>query len=148
MHERGFNIAYYLEFYAPNILERAMDGLHGEPRAFFDGLTQGQIQGQKELNAQKEKDVANDKEKEDKNNRTDEREREAAYKEKLEREKRAEELMKDIWNEHPNAKEENLKPETEKNLYREEKSDDLRVESRMKEIEEIRGEQGKEMERG
>lgn len=80
--EKGYNMAYYLEQYAPDILKRAMKGLHGEPKEFFEGLVQGQKEGQRAMKDM-EQQLEKEKDKEDLERQRIEREREAAYNDKL-----------------------------------------------------------------
>ena len=52
MYMKGFNAGFYLDFYAPNILERILRGLKGRPNKFFLGMEAGQKQSKKEIEEQ------------------------------------------------------------------------------------------------
>lgn len=82
--EKGYNMAYYLEQYAPDILKRAMKGLNGEPKEFFQGLELGQKDGRKAIREQDKKQQA-EKDKQDLERQRIERDREATYKDKLQK---------------------------------------------------------------
>jgi hypothetical protein len=98
MYEKGFNTGFYLDFYAPNILAQVLKGLNGSKDEFFSGMRDGQAQNRLEMAQQKEKDIKADKEKEDMHRRTDEREREAAYRDKIKLESEAKEGSMDEQN--------------------------------------------------
>ncbi|MBL7799815.1 MAG: hypothetical protein JNL95_03740 [Chitinophagales bacterium] len=82
--EKGYNMAYYLEQYAPDILKRAMKGLNGEPKEFFQGLELGQKDGRKAIREQDKKQQA-EKDKQDLERQRIDRDREATYKDKLQK---------------------------------------------------------------
>lgn len=82
MFERGYNLAFYLSEYAPQILARAMRGLKGEPKEFFEGLREGKAHSERLRGADERKQ----KEKDDKEYWKDyrnEKDKEARYQEKL-----------------------------------------------------------------
>lgn len=82
--EKGYNMAYYLEQYAPDILKRAMKGLNGEPKEFFQGLELGQKDGRKAIREQDKKQQT-EKDKQDLERQRIDRDREATYKDKLQK---------------------------------------------------------------
>ncbi|MBS1595558.1 MAG: hypothetical protein JST90_14675 [Bacteroidetes bacterium] len=90
-YERGFNMGYYLEAYAPHILSRAMDGLSHMPPDFLLGLKHGQVQGRtnKKLETTVEREAAAKRKAADDREyyrqRAEERRREVEYKQQLRR---------------------------------------------------------------
>jgi hypothetical protein len=126
MYERGFNIGYYIQMQAPHIIERAMSGISGEPKEFFEGIREGQAESKREINKREEKADKKKKVQEDKEyyaHMTQEREKEEAYQDNLKRD--AEEKEK------RNAQiEQQIKQEFEQ---------DPVEQARLKELEELRG---------
>jgi hypothetical protein len=126
MYVRGFNIGYIMQMQSAHIIERAMRGISGEPKEFFEGIRDGQAECRKEIDERDRKANKEKKAQEDKEyyaHMTQEREKEEAYQDKLKRE--AEEKEKE-------------NEQIEQQIKKEFEQDPVE-QARLKELEELRG---------